>query len=227
MRPDVRLFSSPISHYCVSAERMLSYKRVPFERVPVRYDDRAEVERVTGQDYVPALVWDGRTVPWSKIPEFLDLERPDPPLVVPEWAGVARVLEAWGHEVVEATVWPAVVTEVPRLLSDERERWVFEEMQSRSRGPFARLRSREPEFVRAVREVFARIDALVVDREWVLGDPSVADFGIFGGLAPWWLVGRKIPTRFRHLARWVDRVARIPDTGTDRRGRRTSGTAGR
>ena len=67
MPPKVRLYSLPISHYCVSAERMLAFKGVPTEVVPAAYHTRQELLRRTGQDYVPTLLWGRRTVLWHEI----------------------------------------------------------------------------------------------------------------------------------------------------------------
>jgi glutathione S-transferase len=56
------LFGNPTSHYCVSAERTLAFKRTPLDMVYVSYYDKRPLLRATGQDYVPALVWDGKVV---------------------------------------------------------------------------------------------------------------------------------------------------------------------
>jgi len=51
-----QLFSEPFSHYCAAAERMLAFKKIPFDRVYVSYHDKAELIAATGQDYVPTLM---------------------------------------------------------------------------------------------------------------------------------------------------------------------------
>ena len=58
------LYSMPISHYCISADRMLAFKGVPFDARYVPYHDKTELIKATGQDYVPTLVWDGKPVMW-------------------------------------------------------------------------------------------------------------------------------------------------------------------
>jgi len=52
------LYSMPISHYCISADRMLAFKGVPFDTRYVPYHDKSDLIKATGQDYVPTLVWD-------------------------------------------------------------------------------------------------------------------------------------------------------------------------
>jgi glutathione S-transferase len=203
------LYYEPVSHYCVSAERMLAFKGIRAKQIYAAYHDRQELIRRTGQDYVPTLLWNGRAVTWDRIPGFLDKVRPDPPLLPQGQAALARALEEWGHLVIEERVWRAVVTQVPPTFRTDEERWVFEEMQTRARGPWHVLRARRAEFVKDLMPYFARVDALVRGREWILDRPSVADFGIFGSLSPWWYVGERIPARFRALAAWVERIRAI------------------
>ncbi len=57
MTDRVRLFYHPISHYCVSAERMLRFKKVRSQLVYTPYHDHVELLRRTGQDYIPTLEW--------------------------------------------------------------------------------------------------------------------------------------------------------------------------
>ena len=201
-----RFFTMPISHYCVAVDRMLAFKGLEAEKVLVPYHDKTELIQGSGQDYVPALVWDGATVPWERIPEFLEAQRPVPTLYPGGWGPAARVLELWGHQYLEERIWRAVVTEAPATFRDPRERWVFEEMQNRSRGPWHVLEQRKPEFEADALDALGMVDAMVADRPWIFGEPSVADFGIFGGLSPWLHVGRTIPPRFPDLIRWTARV---------------------
>src|SRR3989304_2880591 len=70
------LYSMPISHWCISADRMLAFKGVPFDTTYVPYHDKTELIAARGQDYVPTLVWDGKPVMWYDIPDFLERERP-------------------------------------------------------------------------------------------------------------------------------------------------------
>lgn len=205
----VRLYVHPISHYCVSAERMLRFKRVRFEPVYTPYHDHQALLTASGQDYIPTLAWNGTFVTWSEIPSFLDRVRPKPPLTPAGKAGLARALENWGHQVLEERVWRAVVTRVPPVLKSDQERWVFEEMQTRARGPWHVLESRRKEFVNELMPYFEMVDSLLEGREWILDEPTVADFGIYGSLSPWLTVGERIPARFAHVARWANRIRKL------------------
>src|SRR2546428_10338373 len=72
------LYSMDISHYCIAADRLLAFKGVEFDIRPVPYHDKQDLIKATGQDYVPTLIWDGKTVTWSEIPDFPRGGPPDP-----------------------------------------------------------------------------------------------------------------------------------------------------
>ena len=200
------LYSMPISHYCVSADRMLAFKGVPFRTVLVPYHDKRELIKATGQDYVPTLVWGGKPVMWYDIPDFLEKAKPKPTLYPWGQKGLAGTLENWGHQVLEERVWRYVVTKVPPVLRDAHERWVFEEMQTRARGPWHVLEMRRDEFREDMNKYLGMVDGMLDGREWVLGKPSLADFGIYGGLSPLLTVRERIPREFPALAEGVERI---------------------
>lgn len=204
--PTVKLYSMPISHWCVSADRMLAFKGVPFETVYVPYHDKRELIAVSGQDYVPTLLWDGKVVMWHEIPDFLEREVPKPTLYPDGWRGVAMALERWSHAVLEEQVWRYVVTKVPPVLRDDHERWVFEEMQVRARGPWHILEARREEFRKDMLEEFAHIEGMLIQRSWILGEPSLADFGIYGSLSPLFTIGETVPKEFPRLAKWTTQI---------------------
>jgi len=206
MDPNPVLYSMPISHWCVSADRMLAFKGVPFDTEYVPYHDKTELIAATGQDYVPTLVWDGKPVLWYDIPDFLEAKRPEPTFYPWGQKGLAVALEQWSHAVTEEKVWRYAVTKIPPVLRSEEERWVFEEMQTRARGPWHVLEMRREEFRKDMMKELARIDAILDGREWILGKPSLADFGVYGSLSPLFTVGESIPEEFRNLAAWAKRI---------------------
>jgi glutathione S-transferase len=95
---------------------------------------------------------------------------------------------------------------VPPHLRDDHDRWVFEEMQTRARGPWHVLEQRRPEFKEDMEKHLAMVDAMLDGRDWILGEPSLADFGIYGGMFPLLFVGEKVPKGLPNLAWWVRRV---------------------
>jgi glutathione S-transferase len=206
MSNDAVLYGMPMSHYCTCADRVLAFKGVNPRSVAVPYHDKRELIAATAQDYVPALVWDGQVVPWKEIADFMERARPEPTLYPYGLRALANVIDNWGHLVLEETVWRAVVTRIPPVLSDPVERWVFEEMQSRVRGPWHVLELRRAEFWEEMLRSLRVVDGMVADKPWILGAPSLADFGVFGGLSPLLVVGESVPPEFPHLAKWVERI---------------------
>ena len=204
------LYAMPISHWCVSADRILAFKGVDFETVYVPYHDKTDLIAATGQDYVPTLVWDGQPVMWYEIPDFLEAKRPTPTLYPWGQKGLAVELEQWAHAVVEEKMWRYVVTKIPPVLRSEQERWVFEEMQTRARGPWHVLEMRREEFRQDMMKEFGRMDAMLDGREWILEKPSLADFGVFGSVSPLFIVGEGIPKEFPGLAAWAKRIQGLP-----------------
>lgn len=204
-----RLYFHPISHYCVSAERMLAMKGIAPEIVRVPYHDKRQLLRETGQDYIPALRWDDDVVRWEEIPDFLDRKVPEHPLSPAGQRGVARTVEHWAHQVLEERVWRAVVTEVPPTLGDDLERWVFEEMQTRSRGPWHVLEMRKPEFTADLMAHVARVEEMLDGRSWLLGEPCRADCAVYGALSPWFTTGHALPGEYPRTRDWADRIRRL------------------
>ena len=200
------LYSMEISHYCVSADRMLAFKGVEFDTRYAPYHDRQELLKATGQDYVPTLIWDGKVVTWSDIPDFLEGVRPTPTFYPWGQKGLAAALENWGHQVLEERVWRYVVTKVPPVLKSDQERWVFEEMQTRARGPWHVLEMRREEFRQDMNKHLGMVDAILDGHDWILGQPSLADFGIYGSISPLFTVGEGVPREFSRLAAWASRV---------------------
>ncbi|HLY76408.1 MAG TPA: glutathione S-transferase family protein [Thermoplasmata archaeon] len=201
-----KLYGYPISHYCICADRILAFKGIPFEPVYVSYYDKRELLRATGQDYVPALVWDDQVVTWEQIPDFLETTKPEPSLYPGGNRALARTLENWGHQVLEERVWRYVVTRVPAVLHDEVERWTFEEIQTRARGPWPVLEQRREEYRLDMEKHLQFIEEMLQKRDWLLESPSLADFGVYGGLSPLLTVGEEIPARFPRTRSWSQRI---------------------
>lgn len=207
MAPRLRFYSLRPSHYCKCAERALAYKRIPVETVDLPYHDRRRLVRETGQDYVPALRYGAKVVTWKEVPRFLEHLRPAPTLFPKGREALAETIDGWGHDVLEERTWRAVLTQVGPLLGPEPERWVFEEMQARSRGPLSLMAQRRPEFEADLMPHLERLDRMLDGRDWLLDAPSIADCGVYGGLWPWLMVHGHVPRRFRRLDGWTARVA--------------------
>src|SRR2546427_73305 len=95
------------------------------------------------------------------------------------------------------------------VLHDDQERWVFEEMQTRARGPWHVLEMRREEFRQDMNKHLGMVDAILDGRDWILGQPSLADFGIYGSISPLLTVGEMIPAEFPRLGRWASRIGKL------------------
>jgi glutathione S-transferase len=83
---------------------------------------------------------------------------------------------------------------------------VFEEMQVKARGPWHILEARREEFREGMMEELGRVDAMLEGKAWILGEPSVADFGLYGSLFPLLIIGEEVPPELPNLVAWVDRI---------------------
>ena len=69
----MKVYSSPFSTNCERVALAAGHKGVDIEWIEVPYDDRAEVERVSGQSLVPVLVDGDEVIHDSKrILQYLD-----------------------------------------------------------------------------------------------------------------------------------------------------------
>jgi len=211
MKP-VRLFHLAPSHYCEKARAILRYKRIPFKLVNVPYGDHAAVIRASRQDYVPFVEVPGaKGVTWPRVADWAERAAPEPTLY-PEGASRAecRVIENWSHQVVEEMTWRYVVADVPRVIRDPHERWIFVEMQERRRGPLDLMKKRQQEFLGGVREMCGLANDLLDGKPFLLSSmPSLADFALYGALHPLKYCGKRIPSGFSRLRAWHARVDRL------------------
>jgi glutathione S-transferase len=90
---------------------------------------------------------------------------------------------------------------------------VFEEMQSRLRGPWHLLESRRTEFRDELSAELGWVEATLTGREWLLGAPSLADCGVYGGLSPIRTVGEDVPESMPNLRGWVARLEALRAAG--------------
>lgn len=206
----VDLYHLACSHYCEKARRILEYKKIPFRLVNVPYHDHEEVLRLSGQDYVPLLhTADGANVLWSAIPDWAEALVPTPTLY-PAGRAIARMLDHWAHNVIEESVWQLVVPRMPATFADSQERWIFEELQMRKRGPLEYVAMRRDDILAALCTQLALPEEALGGSAWLQGDaPSLADFALYSCLRPLEMAGEEIPPQFPRLREWYARVAVI------------------
>jgi len=203
------------SHYCEKARKILEYKGIPFRLVNVPYGDHTGVLRISGQDYVPYVHLGGKKgVLWPEIADWAERTQSTPTLYPgtdPRASRAnSRVIESWAHNVLEELVWRVVVPDVPAVLKDEVERWVFVEMQERKRGNLDLMAARKKEFLVGLHEGCSLAEDLLDGHPYLTGDrPGLADFAVYGALHPLKFIGSRLPRGHAALQRWHDRVDRL------------------
>jgi glutathione S-transferase len=98
----VRLFQSQTSMFCEKVRVVFAMKKVPYEIVDVRKDDRKSLIEYTGQRKVPSLDYNGQCVIDSTIISALLEDKHPAPSIYPEGAankGLCLALEDWSDEV--------------------------------------------------------------------------------------------------------------------------------
>jgi glutathione S-transferase len=201
--PPVLLYGLDLSHYVVKAKRILEYKGIPYEYVYAPYHDRQELLRVSGQDYVPFLLYEDEGVAWAAIPDFLEKKQPKPTLYPGGMRNVARVLEHWAHNVVEEAAWRIAAPDARKTFQDPREAWVFEELQMRKRGDLDEYAKQKPRFTKDLVSVMAPVEDRLKESPFLLGDePSLADFALYGALHCLPYSGNEIPRELGATRKW-------------------------
>jgi len=151
----ITLYRAPFSTNVARVALALAHKGLAVDSVVISYDDRSEVERVSGQGLVPVIDDDGTVVADSAaILEYLEARYPDPPLYPRDEARRAEavLLIDWFNR-----VWKKPPNELERALTVE------ERVERRIRAQVEELeRSRD------------RFEALLADRPYMFGD----EFGV-------------------------------------------------
>ncbi|HUC97585.1 MAG TPA: glutathione S-transferase family protein, partial [Candidatus Polarisedimenticolaceae bacterium] len=98
----VKLFQSQTSMFCEKVRVVFAMKKVPYEIVDVRKDDRKSLIEYTGQRKVPSVDYNGQCVIDSTIISALLEDKQPAPSIYPEGAankGLCLALEDWSDEV--------------------------------------------------------------------------------------------------------------------------------
>lgn len=98
----IRLFQSQTSMFCEKVRIVLSLKKVPYEIVDVKKDDRKSLIEFSGQRKVPVMDYEGRCVIDSTfISALLEEKYPEPSIYPanPSDKGLCLMIEDWSDEV--------------------------------------------------------------------------------------------------------------------------------
>lgn len=208
----VLLYGLDLSHYVMKVKRILAYKGIEYEYEHAPYHDRQDLLAVSGQDYVPYILWEDKGVLWPDIPDFLEARKPSPTIYPSGQRNLARVIESWAHDVVEEVVWRYVCSDAPATFDDPRERWVFVELQERKRGPLQLMAQRKPEFLKGIVSTLRPVEDLLGESPYLMGEaPSLADFALYGALHPIPYTRNPFPKELPRVEAWFQRVGKLGD----------------
>lgn len=202
-------FEEPFSHWCVKAKKIMDYKKIEYETRNVSYHDKRELINATGQDYVPAIVKDGKILTYPDIPDFLEMLQPNPTIYPDGTRALSKAIENWAHYRLEEIVWRYAVADFPKTFKDDLERWVFVEIQEAKRGPLEVMEFRRPGFKADMQAHLEILEDMLRDHRFLLSEkPSLADFAVFGAVHPIRYSGNHFPERFVRLSTWYDSIER-------------------
>jgi glutathione S-transferase len=122
----VRLFQSQTSMFCEKVRVVFAMKKVPYEIVDVRKDDRKSLVEYTGQRKVPSMDYDGHCVIDSTIISALLEDKHPGPSIYPEGAankGLCLALEDWSDEVLIHANHAMRRAETPELRKKAEDEW--------------------------------------------------------------------------------------------------------
>ena len=182
----LRLYQFPTSMFCEKVRIALSFKRLPYEAVDARQDDRKALVDFSGQRKVPVLDYNGQPVIDSTvICAFLEDKHPEHSLYPsnPSERGLCLVLEDWADEILYQSV--------------------------------HMMRAKEPPEVRKEGERLLHINLQMLE-QWFSGDKAfifdritMADIAIFVELHYLYTsVKAEVPAQYRNVHAWMDRVCR-------------------
>jgi glutathione S-transferase len=122
----VKLFQSQTSMFCEKVRIVFALKKVPYEIVDVRKDDRKSLIEYTGQRKVPSMNYDGECVIDSTvIAARLEKDHPENS-IYPDGAankGLCLALEDWSDEVLIHANHAMRRAETPEARKKAEEEW--------------------------------------------------------------------------------------------------------
>ncbi len=122
----IRLFQSQTSMFCEKARVVFAVKKIPYEIVDVRKDERKSLIEYTGQRKVPSMDYNGKCVIDSTIISAL-LEKDHPASsIYPDGAtnkGLCLALEDWSDEVLIHANHAMRRAETPDARKKAEEQW--------------------------------------------------------------------------------------------------------
>jgi glutathione S-transferase len=181
----IKLFQSQTSMFCEKVRIVLAMKKIPYEIVDVRKDDRKSLIEFTRQRKVPSMDYNGRCVIDSTVISAL-LEKDYPAnSIYPESAatkGLCLALEDWSDEVLIHANHAMRRAETPEARQKAEEEWA------------AHLRT---------------LDQIYTGKEFIFGRLSLADAAIFSQIHYLYTaVKYEVPAEYKNVHAFMENMRR-------------------
>lgn len=179
----IRLFQSQTSMFCEKVRVVFAAKKVPYEIVDVRKDERKSLIEFTGQRKVPSMDYNGQCVIDSTVISAL-LEKDYPASsIYPDGAankGICLALEDWSDEVLIRANHAMRRAETPDARKKAEEQWATH---------------------------FNALDQMYSDKKFIFDHMTIADIAIFSQLHYLYTtVKYEIPAHYKNVLAFMENM---------------------
>jgi glutathione S-transferase len=179
----IRLFQSQTSMFCEKARIVFALKKVPYEIVDVRKDDRKSLIEYTGQRKVPSMDYNGQCVIDSTVISAL-VDKDYPAIsIYPEGAankGLCLALEDWSDEVLIHANHALRRADTPEARKKAEEEWAVH---------------------------FATLNQMYAGKKFIFDRLTLADIAIFSQLHYLYTaVKYEIPTKYENVTAFMENM---------------------
>ena len=179
----VRLFQSQTSMFCEKVRIVMALKKVPYDIVDVRKDDRKSLIEYTGQRKVPSMDFDGQCVIDSTIISALMEEKYLGNSIYPERPqdrGLCLALEDWSDEVLVHANHAIRRADTPEARKKADEEW---------------------------NTLFKTLDLMYTGKKFVFDRMTIADIAIFSQLHYLYTtVKYEIPASYKNVLAFMENM---------------------
>jgi glutathione S-transferase len=179
----IKLFQSQTSMFCEKVRIVFAMKKVPYEIVDVRKDDRKSLIEYTGQRKVPSMDYNGKCVIDSTVISAL-LEKDYPAnSIYPEGAvnkGLCLALEDWSDEVLIHSNHAIRRADTPEARKKAEEEWAAH---------------------------FKTLDQIYTGKKFIFDRMSLADAAIFSQLHYLYTaVNYEVPAEYKNVRAFMENM---------------------
>ena len=179
----IKLFQSQTSMFCEKVRIVFAMKKVPYEIVDVRKDDRKSLIEYTGQRKVPSMDYNGKCVIDSTIISgLLEKDYPDNS-IYPEGAankGLCLALEDWSDEVLIHANHAIRRADTPEARKKAEEEWAAH---------------------------FKTLDQIYTGKKFIFDRMSLADAAIFSQLHYLYTaVNYEVPAEYKNVRAYMENM---------------------